>query len=99
MEQPYPQITFRVNTIREQDINSWPPPDSNINNILLNLKNVTVWVDYVPYALKYGDTFSLYGKEALHVYKQYVQVNKPNLVLEVLYYGIPQVPTPIPTEF
>ena len=71
----FPQVTFRVNTIRIHDILSWPQPDGNIQNIINNLKSQTIWVPNVPYPLKHGDVFSLYGKKALIAYNEYQHTN------------------------
>ena len=99
----FPQVTFRVNTIRIHDILSWPQPDGNIQNIINNLKSQTIWVPNVPYPLKHGDVFSLYGKKALIAYNEYQQINATSnlsITLDLLYFG-PPIPeattTPEPT--
>ena len=100
----FPQVTFRVNTIRIHDILSWPQPDGNIQNIINNLKSQTIWVPNVPYPLKHGDVFSLYGKKALIAYNEYQQINATSnlsITLDLLYFG-PPIPeattTPEPTS-
>jgi hypothetical protein len=80
---PSIRFTFRVNNIDLQEIISNPAPDSNINNIILQLKAQTIWIPYVPYPLKYGDTFTLEGQEALETYKNFI--NKKPKILEIVY--------------
>ena len=67
-----PQITFQVDTINFAEVFNTLLPDENINNIINNLKNETVWIEKVPYELKRGDTFTLYGKDAVYVYNLYI---------------------------
>lgn len=67
-----PQITFQVDTINFAEVFNTLLPDENINNIINNLKNKTVWIEKVPYALKHGDTFTLYGQDAVYVYNLYI---------------------------
>lgn len=117
---PYPQITFRVKTlVYRQLLNQnfpdtppvptaiWTPPD----NIVYNLMNQTVWVEYVGRSLKNDETFTLYGKEAIQVYNQVPFINnaiqvysdappyarETEYTLEVVYFGFPLYPTPTPT--
>lgn len=117
---PYPQITFRVKTlVYRQLLNQnfpdtppmptaiWEPPP----NIVYNLMNQTVWVENVGRALKNNEVFTLYGKEAIEVYKQIPYLNnaievfsdappyakETEYTLEVLYFGFPLYPTPTPT--
>jgi hypothetical protein len=80
---PNIQITFKVNNIDMTQIISTPQPDGNLENILLQLKAQTVWIPYVPYPLKYGDTFTLKDNQALEVYKNFI--NKKPRILEVVY--------------
>jgi len=84
----YPQITFKVGTIDMHSIVSNPQPDSNLENIINNLKNQTIWVPFVDKPLKHGDEFTLYGKEAMHVFN----IFKKNLCPhgEIIYFGIPK---------
>lgn len=77
------QYTFRVNNIDMQEILSKPQPDSNLENILLQLKSQTVWIPYVPHPLKYGDIFTLKDQQAIEVYKNFI--NKKPKILEVVY--------------
>jgi len=71
--QPYPQITFKVKTLVYRQLLSqnfpdtppaptyiWVPPP----NIINNLRNVTVWVEFVGRSLKDEEEFTLYGSEA-----------------------------------
>ena len=67
-----PEVIFQVDTIDFVEIFSNLLPDENINNIINSLKNETIWIEKVPYALKHGDTFTLYGKEAVYVYNLYI---------------------------
>lgn len=67
-----PEITFQVDTIDFVEVFNTLLPDENINNIINNLKNKTVWIEKVPYALKHGDTFTLYGQDAVYVYNLYI---------------------------
>ena len=100
MAQPYPQITFIIDTIDEIALTSQLQPDSNIENILYNLKNQTVWVPSVPYALKYGDSFSLYGKTATDFVKANNSLGTYGLIAKIEYYGAPTTTTtlaPTPT--
>lgn len=84
---PYPEVVFRVKTYDPLQFVGQNFPDSNINNILLNLQNQTVWIENWPYALKHGDIFTLYGEQALQTLNAYSQINPTNTELEVLYYG------------
>jgi hypothetical protein len=118
--QPYPQITFRVKTLvyrqlLNQNFPDTPPQPTAIweppPNIVYNLMNQTVWVQYVGRPLKNNDTFTLYGKEAINVYKQIPYLNnaievfsdapsyakETEYTLEVVYFGFPLYPTPTPT--
>lgn len=82
---PLPSITFRVANIDFPKILSQPAPDSNMENILLQLKAQTVWIPYVPYPLKYGDTFTLNDFEALETYNNFI--GKEPKILEVVENG------------
>lgn len=118
--QPYPQITFRVKTLvyrqlLNQNFPDTPPLPTTIweppPNIINNLKNQTVWVEYVGRPLKNNETFTLYGKEAIVVYNQIPYLNnaiqvfsdapayarETEYTLEVVYFGFPLYPTPTPT--
>lgn len=85
---PYPEVIFRVKTFDPLQFVGQNYPDSNVNNILLNLLNQTVWIEGWPYALKHGDEFTLYGEQARRVLNAYGQINPSGTQLEVLYYGI-----------
>jgi len=69
---PQPVYTFQVNNIDYQSIYSSPPPDDNIQNIIGQLESAAVFIDGVPGQLKYGSTFTLYGREAERVYNLYI---------------------------
>jgi hypothetical protein len=83
LTKPSVQYTFRVSNIDMQEILSKPQPDSNLENILLQLKAQTVWIPHVPYPLKYGDVFTLKDEKAIEVYKNFI--NKKPKILEVVY--------------
>lgn len=85
---PYPEVIFRVKTFDPLQFVGQNFPDSNINNILLNLQNQTVWIENWPYELKHGDEFTLYGEQALQTLNAYSQINQGGTQLEMLYYGI-----------
>ena len=97
MQYEFPQIVFQVRTIDDEQLSSQYFPDKK-ENILKTLRDRTVYVDYVPYALKHGDIFTLYGYEALTVLNQYRKINNYGWTIDVIYYGvvIPPTPTPIP---
>lgn len=79
---PNIEITFKVNVIDMQELNSSPQPDGNLDNILMQLKAQTVWIPYVPYPLKHGDEFTLKDQKALEVYKNFI--GKKPKILEVV---------------
>jgi len=83
-----PSITFKVNNIDIPKLMSESHPDGNIENILLQLKAQTIWIPYVPYPLKYGDTFTLHEFEALETYYNFI--GKEPKVLEVIENGFKQ---------
>jgi hypothetical protein len=118
--QPFPQITFRVKTLVYRQLLSqnfpdtppkptfiWEPPENIVNNLI----NQTVWVEYVGRPMKNNETFTLYGKEAIRIYNQIPYLNnaievfsdapfyarETEYTLEVIYYGFPLYPTPTPT--
>jgi len=79
-----PQMTFIVDTVDFVEIFNSLPPDENINNIIHNLENETVYIEKVPYPLKHGDIFTLYGQDAVYVYNLYIaSVPKQQRVLEL----------------
>jgi hypothetical protein len=111
---PYPQITFKVKTLvyrqlLSQNFPDTPPDPTNIwvppPNIINNLRNVTVWVEFVGRSLKDEEEFTLYGSEAIKLYKQLPYLNRAISVwscapayaqetefyLEVIYFGIPKL--------
>jgi hypothetical protein len=79
---PNIEITFRVSNIDFTKLNSTSQPDGNIENILLQLKSQTVWIPYVPYPLKYGDTFKLHDTQAVETYNNFI--GKEPKILEVV---------------
>lgn len=112
--QPYPQITFKVQTLvyrqlLNQNFPDTPPLPTAIwlppPNIVNNLKNVTVWVEYVGRSLKNGEEFTLYGKDAVKLYKQLPYLNRAinvwsdvpsyaqetEFYLEIVYFGPPKL--------
>jgi hypothetical protein len=89
----FPQITFRVRTYDPVDLALNAAPGVDKDAQLKQILEQTVWVEFWPYPLKNGDTFTLYGKEALTVYHALEEWKQ----LEVIYYGIPFQPTPNPT--
>ena len=120
--QPYPQITFKVKTLVYRQLLSqnfpdtppaptyiWVPPP----NIINNLRNVTVWVEFVGRSLKDEEEFTLYGSEAIKLYKQLPYLNRAISVwsdapsyaqetefyLEVVYFGVPKLETNVPQGF
>lgn len=105
MQYDFPQIVFAVRTIDDVQLVGQSFPNSK-ENILKNLQDRTVWVDYVPYALKNGDSFVLYGQQALNIYNQYFgenrkdkKVNNYGWTLDVVYFGPYVPPTPKPTKY
>ncbi len=82
---PLPSITFKVANIDFPKILSQSSPDGNLENILLQLKAQTVWIPYVPYPLKYGDTFTLKDFEAIETYNNFI--GKEPKILEVVENG------------
>lgn len=98
MQSNFPQIIFQVRTIDDVQLAGQCLPDSK-NNILKNLKERTVFIDYIPYALKHGDTFTLYGEKALNVLNQYRKINNYGWTLDILYYGPLTDTNPTPNFF
>jgi hypothetical protein len=86
----YPIYFFKVNILTAPELLSSVLPGTNREQLLYQLLNKTVWVDGVPRPLKHGDTFTLFGSEALRVRKLYVdQGNQFPFVLEM--FDIPNV--------
>ena len=63
---PIPPITFRVNVIDYPELLANITPGT-LESTLLQLQNAVVWIEYVGRPLKQGDTFTLYGQQALTV--------------------------------
>ena len=80
--QSIPKITFRVNTIDYEEIFSNDLPDKNFTNIEKQLKEKTIFVPYVNYALKHGDEFVLIGTEATKVKNMFI--GKKPKILEII---------------
>lgn len=77
-----PVYTFEVNNIDWQEILSYPQPDGNLENIILQLKNAEVRIPFVKRPLKYGDRFTLNGSKAIRVYEMFI--GKSPKVLELV---------------
>lgn len=78
-----PRITFRAKTYDPTTLMGQLPPDGNIENIINQLKNKTVFVPGWPNALKDGDTFTLYGQAASDLRRKLPQINSGGTVLEI----------------
>ena len=88
----YPRIDFVVKTVNYVGLYQNSLPDSNIENIIKNLEHLTVWIANVDYALKNNDTFTLYGKQALNIYNQYIgSTPVDQRILDVTYFGNPDI--------
>ena len=88
----YPRIDFVVKTVNYAGLYQNSLPDSNIENIINNLENLTVWIANVDYALKNNDAFTLYGKQALNIYDQYIgSTPVDQRILDVTYFGNPDI--------
>jgi hypothetical protein len=88
----YPRIDFIVKTVNYAGLYQNSLPDSNIENIINNLENLTVWIANVDYALKNNDAFTLYGKQALNIYDQYIgSTPVDQRILDVTYFGNPDI--------
>lgn len=77
-----PKITFRVNTLDFTEIFSNDLPDKNYKNIEKQLKEKTVYIPYVNYALKHGDEFCLTGIEATKIKNMYI--GKTPKIIEIV---------------
>jgi alpha-tubulin suppressor-like RCC1 family protein len=83
----YPQITFRVKPVFT-NLYNYPLPGDNRERTWYQIEYGAIWIDYVPYKLKHGDIFNLYGAQALDVYTRYILETPPNdRILEFNYYG------------
>ena len=78
-----PRITFRAKTYDATTLMGQLPPDGNIENIINQLKNKTVFVPGWPNALKNGDTFTLHGQAASDLKRKLPQINSGGTVLEI----------------
>ena len=74
MSNIYPQITFLVDP-DVSEIDSYSMPDVNRENLVYQLNSKIYWIENFSYSVKKGDSFTLYGEEALRVYKNYIQNN------------------------
>ncbi len=77
-----PVYKFIVDNIDMTQIYSYPQPDGNLENILLQLKSAEVHIPFVKKPLRYGDTFTLYGSQAIKVYEMYI--GKQPKVLDIV---------------
>ena len=85
----YPQISFRVRP-KFDNLYNYPLPGTDRDLLWYQLSKSTVWVDYVPYAMKQGDEFSLYGWQAIDVYTKYIlETPYKDRILEWTYFGNP----------
>ena len=83
-----PKLTVRIKTYDPAKLQTQMLPDSNRQNIINQLKNQTVWLPNWSYALKDGDEITLYGQQAIQLYKDIRYLNNGDFnVVEVLYYG------------
>lgn len=76
-----PVYTFKVNTIDPVALASQTLPNS-MENILLGLQSVEIRIPYWPTPLRHGDTFTLYGTNAIRCYECYI--GKEPKVLELV---------------
>ena len=90
MSNPYPQITFLVDP-DVSELYSYSMPDMNRENLVYQLNSKIYWIQNLSYSVKKGDSFTLYGEDALKVYKNYIQNNINGNMLKVTYYGIPTI--------
>ena len=97
MAYPYPQITFKVVTVDNVQLNQRLLPDENRQNVIDQLADATVWMEFYPWPLKNGDEFTLYGSEAVRLYKNLQQFNEIS-TLEVTYFGFPTSTPVLPKD-
>jgi hypothetical protein len=90
MSDEYPQITFLVDP-DVSEIDSYSMPDMNRENLIYQLNSKIYWIENLSYSVKKGDSFTLKGKEALQVYKNYIENKINGDLLKVTYYGIPTI--------
>jgi hypothetical protein len=67
----YPTYTFKVDNLDMSIVYGNCQPDVNLENIIYQLKNATIWVPGVDRPLKHGDTFTLTGEVAERVKAMY----------------------------
>jgi alpha-tubulin suppressor-like RCC1 family protein len=79
-----PKLTFKVKTYDPIAFASQLPPDGNVQNLIYQLKNQTVWIPGWPYPLKHDDTFILYGRAASDLRRKLPQINSGGAVLEIV---------------
>lgn len=80
----HPSYTFQVNLTNPQIVTPYPLPDVDSDNIYNQLEEAVVWIDGVPQALKHGDTFTVYGENALRIKKIYIDDEQIPNVLELV---------------
>ena len=83
-----PKLKIRIKTYDPAKLQSQLLPDNNSQNIINQLKNQTVWLPNWSYPLKNGDEITVYGQQAVRLYKDIRYLNNGEFnVVEVLYYG------------
>lgn len=88
MSNPYPKLTVTIKTYDPSTFVSTLPPDTNLDNIIAQLESATVYVPTWPYPLKHGDSFTVYGKQAIYLYNLIPQLNENNNTsIEIDYFG------------
>lgn len=68
-----PAITFQVDIINRSNLNSNLP--DTFADTISQQGVATIWIEGVPQALKQGDIFTLYGKEAVRIKQLYIDGN------------------------
>ena len=79
---PLPKLMYQVKTYDPVQLVSTLPPDGNIENIIKALKEKTVWLPYIDYAVKHGDIITLYGKQAIDFRNKLSQINAGGTIVE-----------------
>lgn len=88
MQNPYPKLKVTVKTYDPANLVSSLPPDSNLENIIGQLESAVVWIPTWPYPLKHGDSFTVYGQQAIYLHNLIPQLNENNnTLIKVDYYG------------
>lgn len=79
---PLPKLMYKVKTFDPTQLVSTLPPDGNLENIIKALKEQTVWLPYIDYAVKHDDIITLYGKRALDFQRNLSQINSGGTIVE-----------------